>query len=81
MIFYDPLYFMKCDCALCLKIRELTDKGNVMILQGGWADPRRHYLESEEDFLERIPDGFIRWPEDHDPLPPKPEVFMGVYNE
>ena len=51
-----------CHCALCGQIRSLGPG----IGSGGWADPRRDYDESEEDFLRRVPDGFIRWPDDHD---------------
>jgi hypothetical protein len=59
------LYAVGCFCPCCIKIRELIDKGG-MITSGGWADPRRGYSESEKDFLERVPDGFIKWHEDHD---------------
>jgi hypothetical protein len=59
------LYSPNCLCGCCNKIRHLI-KENGMITSGGWADPRRGYLESEEDFLERVPDGFIRWAEDHE---------------
>lgn len=51
---------LKCNCDLCKKIRELG-----RITTGGWADPRRGYNESEEHFLDRVPDGFIEWPENH----------------
>jgi hypothetical protein len=48
-----------CGCRLC-KFLE-TYNG----IHGGWADPRRGYSESEEDFIERVPDGFLTWPDDH----------------
>lgn len=57
------LYARGCNCALCLKIRELVT--TVYITSGGWCDPRRGYSESEKDFLNRVPDGFLKWPEDH----------------
>jgi len=48
----------KCRCALHNFL------GTYNGTYGGWADPRRGYLESEEDFLGRVPDGFLKWPED-----------------
>lgn len=48
-----------CNCGLCSFIS--TYEGT----SGGWADPRKHYSESEKDFLIRVPDGFIKWPNDH----------------
>jgi hypothetical protein len=62
------LYSVNCFCALCVKIRNLRDEAlsrNSFLMSGGWADPRRKYLENEEDFLKRVPDGFLVWPEDH----------------
>lgn len=56
---YDPEFMFKCDCDLCVFLR--TYNGTY----GGWADPRRGYLETEGDFLKRVPDGFLVWPEDH----------------
>lgn len=56
---YDPNFMHKCSCDLCLFLR--IYRGT----HGGWADPRRGYSESEEDFLERVPDGFIKWPDNH----------------
>ena len=60
----DIIYKKGCWCPLCLKIRQLIEEQG-MITTGGWADPRRFYHESEEDFLKRIPDGFISWPSEH----------------
>jgi hypothetical protein len=31
---------------------------------GGWLDPRRNYNETAEEFLRRIPDGFVQVPDD-----------------
>lgn len=60
----DFLYAKGCACALCKRIREeIAEKG--MIPSGGWCDPRRHYVESEEEFLKRVPDGFLKWPKEH----------------
>ena len=58
------LYAPGCPCALCEKIRSVIGERG-MITSGGWADPRRGYMESEEKFLARVPDGFIRWPAAH----------------
>ncbi len=52
-----------CQCALCKKIIELTQ--DAFITSCGWADPRRRYMEDSDAFLERVPDGFLRWPDDH----------------
>jgi len=60
----DTMYARGCYCDLCVKIRQLIEE-NGMIGSGGWADPRRHYHEQEDEFLKRIPDGFVKWPEDH----------------
>lgn len=56
---YDPKFMFKCECDLCKFLR--TYEGT----HGGWCDPRRGYLEKEEEFLNRVPDGFICWPSDH----------------
>ena len=51
-----------CNCALCEMLRELGPYHPT----GGWCDPRRYYEEGNDaNFLQRIPDGFIKWPEDH----------------
>ncbi len=60
----DTLYVKDCYCDLCVKIYQLI-KENGMITSGGWADPRRFYLEQEDEFLKRVPNGFVKWPEDH----------------
>ncbi len=60
----DTLFTRGCFCDLCVKIRLLIEE-HGMITSGGWADPRRGYLEQEDEFLKRVPDGFIRWPKDH----------------
>ena len=59
------LYAKGCGCALCMKILSLI-RERGMITGGGWADPRRNYLESKEEFKKRVPDGFTEWPKDHD---------------
>ena len=59
----DTLYAKGFDCALCIKIRKLLY--GSFITSGGWCDPRRGYLEPEDEFLKRILDGFLKWPEDH----------------
>jgi len=62
------IYTKDCQCAACIKFRKLihpTPNELVMITTGGWCDPRRSYLESEDDFLKRVPDGILQWPEDH----------------
>jgi len=53
-----------CECSRCAKMREITDNGYLLIPFGGWLDPRRHYLESETAFLERVPDGVLHAPDD-----------------
>ena len=56
--------YMMCDCALCKKIMEIKASFGLWAGQG-WADPRRGYSETEEAFLKRVPDGFVKFPEDH----------------
>lgn len=58
------LWAKGCECARCLKMREITDEGRLIIPMGGWGDPRRHYLEGPGEFLERVPDGFVELPDD-----------------
>ena len=58
-------YYKVCPCTLCKKINDLMENVSEVILYHVWADPRREYAESEEDFLTRIPDGFITWPKEH----------------
>lgn len=48
-----------CQCALCKVYR------NLEMFSDGWADPRRYYLEGVDEFIARVPDGFLEWPTDH----------------
>lgn len=58
-------YESNCKCGLCRVIREFAEEKAPYFCTGGWIDPRRFYLEKEDEFLKRVPDGFITWPEDH----------------
>ena len=67
---YDPNFMFHCGCGLCLFLRTYFGA------HGGWCDPRRGYLESESDFLRRVPDGFLTWPADHNPTKPDESYFL-----
>ncbi len=60
----DTLYAKGCNCALCEKVKQII-KSHQSFLSGGWADPRRLPFELGTDFISRVPDGFLVWPEDH----------------
>lgn len=76
MTCYDKYAFESCGCALCEFIKKYLSV-DMWPYVGPWADPRRHYLESEEEFLERVPDGFLRWPEEHENVAKKrPEAWL-----
>ena len=64
----ESVYTIDCECEVCQKFKALVHPvpGETVIFTGvGHCDPRRHYLESEEEFLKRVPDGVLRWPKDH----------------
>ena len=63
--------FISCGCKLCKFLQSYNGT------HGGWCDPRRGYSEREEDFIKRVPDGFLVWPEEHRdiPNPNVPSVF------
>lgn len=66
----EMFYTIGCECEACKKFYSLIHPDEfttVFFGGGGHCDPRRYYLESEKDFLERVPDGVLRWPEDHKP--------------
>jgi hypothetical protein len=69
----DNYMFLSCGCALCEFIKEYNK--NPDHTSGAWCDPRRQYLESDEDFIKRVPDGFLSWPDRHKNIP-NPESQM-----
>jgi len=63
-----------CNCALCEFLRGYSGT------HGGWCDPRRGYSEQEDDFIERVPDGFWVWPANHVDPPPLHSLERANYN-
>jgi hypothetical protein len=67
----ETIYTKGCECSACKKLYSLIhpdEKTIVMFGSGGWNDPRRMYHETDpQEFLKRVPDGILQWPEDHKP--------------
>lgn len=59
--------FISCGCSLCEYLSSRHERG-LVVTSGGHCDPRRGYSETAEEFLKRVPDGFLIWPENHEDI-------------